>query len=129
VSADPQLLDQNVRAASKITRYPPPPCQKGVALNHHTAVSISVPLTLGFGASLTRIHINTGKTGLSGPVVRHCGSLAYLEIRSCDRLVPIWLKVVTIWLAEVSRKKLAGFEAQFCSKVEVGSPPVFTWMV
>ena len=59
---------------------------------------------------------------------------AYFEMRSCERLVPIALNVVTIWLAEVSRKNLLlsgylpGLPAQFCSKVEVGSPPVFTWI-
>ncbi len=39
------------------------------------------------------------------------------------------LNVVTIWFAEVSRKNLLWSLAQFCSSVEVGSPPVLTWMV
>ena len=59
----------------------------------------------------------------------------YLATRSLVRLVPIVLKVVTISLAEVNRKNLleSGYlpalPAQFCSRVEVGSPPVLTWMV
>lgn len=36
------------------------------------------------------------------------------------------LKVVTIWLAEVSRKNLSNELVQFRSSVEVGSPPVST---
>ena len=37
----------------------------------------------------------------------------YLAIRSFDRLVPIWLKVVTIWLDVVNRKNLSELLAQF----------------
>jgi hypothetical protein len=67
----------------------------------------------------------------AGAVIRmqrkpgHC----YLAIRSFDRLVPIWLKVVTIWFDDVSRKNLSELLAQFCSRVDVGSPSVFTWTV
>jgi hypothetical protein len=50
-------------------------------------------------------------------------------MRSFDRLVPIWLKVVTIWLDEVSRKNLLESLAQFLSSVDVGEPSVFTWIV
>ena len=39
------------------------------------------------------------------------------------------VKVVAIWLAVVSMKNLSVVLAQFFSRVEVGSPPVFTWMV
>ena len=56
-------------------------------------------------------------------------SIDYLAMRSFDRFVPIWLKVVTIWLAEVSRKNLLESLAQFCSRVEVGSLSVFTWII
>jgi hypothetical protein len=47
-------------------------------------------------------------------------------MRSFDRFVPIWAKVATIWLAEVSRKNLLESVAQFCSKVDVASPSVLT---
>jgi len=53
-------------------------------------------------------------------------SRIYMATRSFEILVPIALNVVTIWLAEVSRKNLLGSVAQFCSSVEVGSPPVLT---
>src|SRR5690606_17257427 len=53
----------------------------------------------------------------------------YCATRSRDRLVPIALKVATIWSAVVNRKNLSGPLAQFRSSVEVGSPPVFTWIV
>ena len=49
--------------------------------------------------------------------------------------MPICWKVVTIWLADVSRKNLSlsgylrGLPAQFCKSVEVGSPSVLTCMV
>jgi len=38
------------------------------------------------------------------------------------------LKVEITWLAVVSWKKLAVPLAQYCSPVEVGSPPVLTWI-
>src|SRR5262249_16688748 len=53
----------------------------------------------------------------------------HLAMCSFDRLVPISRKVVTIWLAEVSRKNLLASLAQFCSSVEVASPSVLTWIV
>ena len=53
----------------------------------------------------------------------------YFEMRSFERLVPIVLNVVTIWLDEVSRKNLLESLAQFCSSVEVGEPSVLTWIV
>ena len=40
--------------------------------------------------------------------------------------VPIVLNVVTIWVDDVRRKNLLESLAQFCSRVEVGSPAVFT---
>jgi hypothetical protein len=55
--------------------------------------------------------------------------LGYFEMRSCESCVPIWLNTVTIWLDEVSRKNLSDVLAQFCRSVEVGSPPVLTWIV
>ena len=61
--------------------------------------------------------------------------LLELATRRLESAVPIWLKVVTISDADVSRKNLLesgylpGLPAQFCSSVEVGSPSVFTWMV
>ena len=39
--------------------------------------------------------------------------------RRLESAVPIWLKVVTIWVDEVSRKNLLLSLAQFCSSVEV----------
>jgi hypothetical protein len=42
------------------------------------------------------------------------------------RLLLIWLNAVTISLAEVNKKNLEESVAQFCSNVEVGSPPVPT---
>src|SRR5438128_2197109 len=59
----------------------------------------------------------------------------YCEIRRLERFVPICWNVVTIWLADVSRKNLLesgylpGLPAQFFSSVDVASPPVLTWMV
>ena len=49
-------------------------------------------------------------------------------MRNCERTVPICWKVVTIWLAVVSITNLPSL-AQFLSKADSGSPPVFTWMV
>src|SRR5262249_49816595 len=48
---------------------------------------------------------------------------------SCEMLVPIESKVVTISFAEVSRKNLFESVAHCFSSVEVGSPPVLTWTV
>lgn len=53
---------------------------------------------------------------------------AYLATRNWLKLVPIWVNTVMIWLADVSRKNLSDEFAQPCSNVEVGSPPVFTWI-
>ena len=53
----------------------------------------------------------------------------YFATRSCVRLVPIALNVVLIALAEVSIQNLVESVAQFWSSVDVGSPPVFTWIV
>src|SRR3954453_19621547 len=55
--------------------------------------------------------------------------LLHFAMRSCDRLVPILLKIVPICEDEVTRKNLSDVLAQFCRSVEVGSPPVFTWIV
>ena len=54
---------------------------------------------------------------------------SYCAMRSFDRLVPIWLKIVPICEDDVTRKNLLVSVAQFCSSVEVGSPSVFTWIV
>jgi len=48
----------------------------------------------------------------------------YLATRNFVRFVPIALKVVTMAPAEVNMKNLVESLAQFCSKVEVGSPRV-----
>ena len=40
----------------------------------------------------------------------------------------VW-NVVMISLADVNKKNLLESLAQFCSRVEVGSPPVSTWTV
>jgi hypothetical protein len=53
----------------------------------------------------------------------------YLAMRSFERLVPIWLKIVPMPDELVTRKNLSDVLAQFCNKVEVGSPPVSTWTV
>jgi len=47
-------------------------------------------------------------------------------MRSADRAVPIWLKVDTIPVDEVSMKNLLASLAQFCRIAEVGSPSVLT---
>ena len=52
----------------------------------------------------------------------------YLEMRSCERTVPICWKVVIIWLAVVSITNFPSL-AQFLNSADSGSPPVFTWMV
>jgi hypothetical protein len=69
-------------------------------------------------------HRPRGKFPCGGP-----SGPPHLAMRSFDRLVPIWLKVVTIWLDEVSRKNLLESLAQFLSSVEVGEPSVFTWII
>ena len=46
---------------------------------------------------------------------------------SFEIALPMVWNVVMIWLADVSRKNLLESLAQFCSRVEVGSPPVSTW--
>src|ERR1700722_18651312 len=62
------------------------------------------------------------------------GRAGQLAMRSLDRPVPIWLKVVTIWVGEVSRKNLlvspvpATLPAQYCSTLDVASPSVLTWI-
>jgi hypothetical protein len=43
--------------------------------------------------------------------------------------VLIVLKAVSTWVDDVSMKNLSDELAQFCRTVEVGSPPVFTWIV
>jgi hypothetical protein len=53
----------------------------------------------------------------------------YCAMCSLDRLMPICWNALTIWFAEVSRKNLLESVAQVCSRLEVGSPPVLTWMV
>ena len=53
----------------------------------------------------------------------------YIAIRSFESAVPICWKVVTISEDEVRRKNLVASVAQFCSSVEVGSPPVSTWIM
>ena len=57
------------------------------------------------------------------------GRSCYCAMRRLDRAVPIVLKVVINWFADVSRKNLLGSLAQFCSKVDVASPPVLTCTV
>ncbi len=57
------------------------------------------------------------------------GALFYLATRRLESAVPIWLKVVMIAFAEVSRKNLSVLLAQFCRSVDVGSPPVLTCTV
>ena len=52
----------------------------------------------------------------------------HLEMRSCERTVPICWKVVIIWLAVVSITNFPSL-AQFLNSADSGSPPVFTWMV
>ena len=52
----------------------------------------------------------------------------YFAMRSCESCVPICWNVVMIWFAVVSITKREESVAQFCSKVESGSPPVLTWM-
>ena len=54
---------------------------------------------------------------------RYC---RYIAKRSLDSEVPIWPNVVMICPALVSRKNLPASLAQFCSSVEVASPPVLT---
>ena len=57
----------------------------------------------------------------------------YLATRRFDSATPIWLKVVTIWFAEVSRKKWSVVPgellAQFCRSDDVASPTGLTWIV
>src|SRR5215813_13855964 len=53
-------------------------------------------------------------------------SVSYIDRRRFWSAVPIWLNVVTIAPAVVSRKNFPGSLAQFCNKVEVASPPVLT---
>jgi hypothetical protein len=52
----------------------------------------------------------------------------YCAMRSCESCVPICWNVVMIWFAVVSMTNLP-VSAQFCSRVDCGSPPVFTWIV
>ena len=58
-------------------------------------------------------------------------SWGYLATRSCDSEVPIELKVVTTWLAEVSMKKCEASVAQSDNTFDVGSGGllVLTWIV
>jgi hypothetical protein len=46
-----------------------------------------------------------------------------------DRLVPIVLNVVTIWLDEVRKKNFEESVTQFSSNVESGVLSVLTWIV
>jgi hypothetical protein len=62
------------------------------------------------------------------------GWIGPCRFRYCDKCrlesaVPICWNVVTIWLDDVSMKNMLGSLAQFCSSVEVGSPPVSTCTV
>jgi hypothetical protein len=52
--------------------------------------------------------------------------VTYFDKCKLASAVPICWNVVTIWLEDVSMKNMLGSLAQFCSKVEVGSPPVLT---
>src|SRR5262245_66447508 len=60
------------------------------------------------------------------PDAKSAHSAPYLAMCSFEMVLPIVVNVVMIWLADVSRKNLLASVAQFCSSVEVGSPPVST---
>jgi hypothetical protein len=75
-----------------------------------------------------------GKTNANSKPGREAGLLRfaaafYCAMRRLDKAVPICVKVATIWFAEVSKKNLLGSLAQFCNRVDVGSPPVLTCTV
>jgi hypothetical protein len=57
------------------------------------------------------------------------GGAGYFAMCSFEIALPMAWNVVMISLADVNRKNLLESLAQFCSRVEVGSPPVLTWTV
>src|SRR5581483_5037541 len=72
--------------------------------------------------------IEKGRPRARAPLFGRPGE-TQLFSRRLESAVPIELKVVTIWLAEVNRKKLSGVLAQSLSICDMGSPPVLTWTV
>src|ERR1700691_3156581 len=76
--------------------------------------------SLTASAKSTRCRKVKSPAGAAGPLLV-LTSLAYRPTRSLLSAVPIELKVVTIWVEEVSMKNLFGLLAQFCSTVAVGS--------
>ena len=71
------------------------------------------------------------RCGEATATISRAGGAGYFAMCRCAMLVAMVWNVVMIWLADVSRKKYwlelaSGGLAQFCSKVDVGSPPVST---
>src|SRR5207245_7536961 len=76
-----------------------------------------------------RVYCQSKKPGRKAGLFSFRSRNSYLATRSFESDVPIVLKTDAVCDADVTRKNLSLLLAQYCSTAEVGSPPVFTWIV